>query len=70
MKLARVFYSLEPEKWIDVPIAEGNTFTNLMLQSRVQGFILDASVNAYLPFSMIAVAFQVETETTTGMTRQ
>jgi len=70
MKLARLFYSLTPEKWIDFPIAEGNTFANFMLQVRTQGFCLDGTLNAYIPAAEIKCAFQLEAETVTGMTKQ
>jgi hypothetical protein len=70
MKLARVFYALNPERWLDFPIAEGNSFANAVLQWRTQGFILDAALNAYVPFAEVKVAFQIETESTQGMTKQ
>lgn len=70
MKLARVFISLDPPKWFDFPIQEGNTFANLLMQSRMQGFMLDGTINVYVPFHEIKHAFEVSTETTQGMTRQ
>lgn len=70
MKLARVFVSLDPPKWFDFPIQEGNTFANLMLNSRMQGFLLDGTINVYIPFAEIKNAFEVQTDTTQGMTRQ
>ena len=72
MKLARLFYSVSPEKWLDLPIAEGNTFANLMLQIRNQGFALDPSLNAYVKAESIVAAFQLEMDAlpVAGMTKQ
>jgi len=72
MKLARLFYSVAPEKWFDFPIQEGNTFANFMLHVRSQGFCLDATLNAYVAAGDIKAAFQIETDTlpTAGMTKQ
>ena len=72
MKLCRIILNdpVENRQTIDVPIADGNTFPNIIMQIRMQGFLLDGQMNVYVPLSQIKWAMQVETETTQGMTRQ
>jgi hypothetical protein len=56
---------------MDIPIDEGNTFCNLILQCRQQGFVLDQRANAYVPMGDVHYAFQIETDIgTVGMTKQ
>lgn len=69
MKYARVF--VEQGLAFDFPIAEGNTFANFMLQVRMQGFVLDASINCFVPLSTVRYAVQIENiDVTAGMTKQ
>ena len=69
MKYARVF--VEQGMAFDFPIMEGNTFPNFMMQARMQGFLLDSSINAYVPINNIRYALQIENiDGTTGMTKQ
>ena len=56
---------------IDVPIDEGNTFVNCVMQMRLTGFALDGRINAYVPLDSIELAMQIDTDAgTTGMTKQ
>lgn len=69
-KLAR-FVIRDASMAVDIPIDEGNTFCNLILQCRQQNFVLDQRANAYLPMKSVHYAFQVETDiSTAGMTKQ
>jgi hypothetical protein len=71
-KYARLYIECEDgaRQFIDVPISEGNTFPNLMMQIRMQGYYLDGQINVYVPLDQIKMAFQIEQASTAGMTRQ
>jgi hypothetical protein len=68
-KFARIQIS-DSNQIFDFPIDDGNSFPNLMMQCRQQGFLLDGRVNAYVPHNQIKYAFQIETEIVSGMTKQ
>jgi hypothetical protein len=69
MKYERVF--VEPGLAFDFPIVEGNTFANFMMQVRMQGFLIDGTINAYVPITSIRYVLQIENiDGTTGMTKQ
>ena len=69
-KLAQFTIRDTNEKF-SIPIDDGNTFANLIIQIRMQGFVLDGRVNVYFPHDAIKYAIQIETEIgTSGMTKQ
>lgn len=68
-RMARI-QIVDSNQIFDVPIDDGNSFANYMLQVRQQGFLLDGRINAYIPHDQIKYAFQVETVAVQGMTKQ
>lgn len=70
MKYVRVILK-DTDDVLHFPIDEGNSFVNLIIQWRTQGFALDATVNTYVPVDEIKWACQVElTDPVSGMTKQ
>jgi hypothetical protein len=56
---------------IDMPIQEGNSFVNAIMQMRVQGFAMDPQINAYVPIESVELAMEINLDAgTQGMTKQ
>jgi hypothetical protein len=56
---------------IDVPLDEGNTFPNLIMFARLQGFVLDPRLNVFLPIDSVKYAIQIEMDSgVQDMTKQ
>lgn len=68
-RMARI-QIVDSNQIFDVPIDDGNSFVNFMLQVRQQGFLIDAKINAYIPHDQIKYAFQIEMTAVQGMTKQ
>jgi hypothetical protein len=56
---------------IDMPIVDGNSFVNCMMQMRMQGFAIDTTINAYVPIESVELAMEINLDSgAQGMTRQ
>jgi hypothetical protein len=56
---------------IDMPIQDGNSFANCIMQMRIQGFAMDTRINAYVPIESVELAMEIDLDVgTSGMTKQ